>query len=76
MAREFNGESSHCGVTILNIRKEFHWSQLVENNNFYQLIDEPTKLQGGGISYIDLIITGQPNMFIEPGVHPSLDDKC
>ena len=28
------------------------------------------------MSCIDLIITDQPNMFVEHGVHPSLDEHC
>ena len=28
------------------------------------------------MSCIDLIITDEPNMFTESGVHPSLDDRC
>ena len=28
------------------------------------------------MSCIDLIITNQPNIFVESGVHPSLDEHC
>ena len=28
------------------------------------------------MSCIDLVITDQPNIFVESGVHPSLDDHC
>ena len=44
--------------------------------NLYQLADEPTNSWGERMSCIDLIITGQPNLFIELGVHPSLDSHC
>ena len=50
--------------------------ELIEINNLYQLIDEPTNIRGEGMSCIDLIITDQPNMFVESGVHPSLDEHC
>ena len=50
--------------------------ELIETNNMQQLIDEPTNVRGDGMSCIDLIITDQPNMFVEAGVHPSLDEYC
>ena len=28
------------------------------------------------MSYVDLIITDQPNLFVDFGVHPSLDNHC
>ena len=33
-------------------------------------------MRNEGCSSIDLIITDQPNMFIDYGVHPSLDEHC
>ena len=50
--------------------------ELIETNNLCQLINEPTNMKNEGMSCIDLIITDQPNIFIESGVHPSLDDHC
>ena len=50
--------------------------ELIETNDMQQLIDEPTNVRGDGMSCIDLIITDQPNMFVEAGVHPSLDEYC
>ena len=50
--------------------------ELLETNNLYQIIDEPTNVRGECMSCIDLIITDQPNIFVESGVHPSLDDHC
>ena len=50
--------------------------ELIETNNVQQLIDEPTNVRGDGMSSIDLIITDQPNMLVEAGVHPSLDECC
>ena len=50
--------------------------ELMETNNVYQLIDEPTNVRTQGMSCIDLIVTDQPNMFVEYGVHPSLDPHC
>ena len=50
--------------------------ELIESSNLFQLIDEPTNIRGEGMSCIDLIITDEPNMFVESGVHPSLDEHC
>ena len=50
--------------------------ELVEVNNLHQLIEEPTNIREGSMSCIDLIITDQPNLFADYGVHPSLDEHC
>ena len=50
--------------------------EIIEVNNLYQLIDEPTNIRRDSMSCIDLIITDQPHLFIESGVHPSLDNNC
>ena len=62
------------GGKILRIRRELLLDELLETNNLYQLIDEPTNMRGEYMSFIDLTITDQPNIFVESGVHPSLDD--
>ena len=41
-----------------------------------QLIDQPTNLESRGISCVNLIITDQPNLFIDYGIHSSLDNCC
>ena len=41
-----------------------------------QSIDQPTKLELRGISCVDLIITDQPNLFIDYGIHSSFDNCC
>ena len=50
--------------------------ELIESNNMTQLIDQPTNLESRGISCVDLIITDQPNLFIDYGIHSSLDNCC
>ena len=50
--------------------------EIMETNGLYQLIEEPTNMRNEGCSCIDLISTDQPNMFIDYGVHPSLDEHC
>ena len=50
--------------------------ELIESNNMTQLIDQPTNLESRGISCVDLIIPDQPNLFIDYGIHSSLDNCC
>ena len=50
--------------------------ELIETNNLHQLIDTPTNIRNEGMSCIDCIITDQPNLFVESGVNPSLDEHC
>ena len=50
--------------------------ELIESNNMTQLIDQPTNLESRGISCVDLIITDQPNLFIDYGIRSSLDNCC
>ena len=85
-----NNEKPHCVIVTgdLNCRSSQWWTEdtenlegtaldeLIETNNMHQLIDEPTNVRGEGMSCIDLIITDQPNIFVESGVHPSLDEHC
>ena len=71
-----------------NCRSSQWWGEDIENlegtaldekfetNNLYQLIDEQTNMRSGSMSCIDLVITDQPNIFVETGVHPSLDVHC
>ena len=41
-----------------------------------QVINEPTHILDNSKSCIDLIFTSQPNMTMDPGVHPSLHSNC
>ena len=49
---------------------------LVSDLGLHQLIREPTHLMGDHKLCIDLILTDQPNIFIDSGVHPSLHVLC
>ena len=62
-----NDAKSPEGVTL---------DKIIEGNNLYQLFDEPTTICVTIISCVDVIITDQPNLFVESGVRPSLDDNC
>ena len=50
--------------------------ELIETNDLYQLINEPTNIRDESMNCIDFIITDQPNFFVESGVSPSLDEHC
>ena len=81
---------SHCTILMgdFNCRSKQFWpgdtdsskvialDELLESNNMTQLIDQPTNLELRGISCVDLIITDQPNLFIDHGIHSSLDNCC
>ena len=71
-----------------NCRSPMWWPDDIGNNegelfepltsslNLQQLICEPTHFIGNSKSCIDLILTDQPNLFVETGVSPSLDPLC
>ena len=83
-------ENPFCVVVSgdFNCRSSQWWDNEIENNEgkrfepltsdlgLYQLISEPTHLMGDSKSCIDLIFTDQPNLFIETGVHSSLQEQC
>ena len=50
--------------------------QLFESNNLTQLIHQPTNIEPRDTSCVDLIATDQPNLFVDYGIHSSLDDCC
>ena len=80
----------HCVILTgdLNCRSKQFWSddidspkgvaldELIESNNLTQLIDQPTNIERRGKSCVDLIITDQPNLFVDYGIHSSLDNNC
>ena len=70
---DFNCRSSQWWDEDTEYPEGIALDELIEINNLYQLIDEPINIRGESMSCIDLIITDQPNIFIESGVHPSLD---
>ena len=76
MTGDFNCRSSQWWGGDIENPEGTALDEILETNNLYQLIDEPTNVRGECMSCIDLIITDQPNIFVESGVHPSLDDHC
>ena len=75
----------HCIILTgdLNCRSKQFWpddidsptgialDELIESNNLTQLIDQPTNFESRGISCVDLIITDQPNLLVDYGIHSS-----
>ena len=45
-------------------------------NGFSQLISEPTHMLQNSSSYIDLLFTDQPNLVINSGIKPLLQENC
>ena len=79
------------GIIIMgdfNCRSTQWWENDIENNEgklfepvtsdlgLHQMISEPTHLVEDSKSCIDLILTDQPNLIIESGVHQSLHEHC
>ena len=77
---------THCRILTgdFNCRTKQFWpgdtdspkgialDELTESNNMTQSIGQPTNL----ISCVDLIKTDQPNIFVDYGMHSSLDNCC
>ena len=70
---DFNCQSSQWWPGDRNLPEEVVLDQLLESNNLTQLIDQPTNIESRGISCADLIATDQPNLFVDYGIHSSLD---
>ena len=83
-------EKPHCIILTgdLNCRSKQWWpgdinstegmvlDGLLESNDLTQLIDQPTNIEPSGVSCVDLIITDQPSLFVDYGIHSSLDNFC
>ena len=90
MINQVRGERTYCLLLTgdFNCRSSQWWEddaenpegtaldELIETNDLYQLINEPTNIRDESMTCIDLIITDQPNFFVESGVHLYLDDHC
>ena len=73
---DFNCRSSQWWADDVESPEGAALDEFLETNGLYQLIDEPTNIRNESLSCIDLIITDQPSMFVDYGVHPSLDVHC
>ena len=70
---DLNGRSSQWWTEDIENIEGATLDAMIETNNMHQFIDD---LRRDGMSCIDLIVTDQPNIFVESGVHPSLDEHC
>ena len=90
MLSKMHAENPFCVIITgdFNCRSTQWWENDIENNEgrlfeplasdngLHQLISEPTHWMGESKSCIDLILTDQPNLITESGVHPSLHEQC
>ena len=70
------GDFSSWWSEDINTTEGLNLFSLTSSNGFYQLINEPTHIQGNSASCIDLIFTNQENLSVNSGVHASLHPNC
>ena len=73
---DFNARSSYWWYNDINSTEGTNLFSLTSSNGFSQLINEPTHFQNNSSSCIDLILTDQPNLSVNTGVHSSLHPNC
>ena len=73
---EFNARSSSEWSDEINTTEGTKLLSLTSCNGFQQIVNEPTEIQIAGSSCIDLILTDQPNLSINSGIHTSLHSSC
>ena len=90
MLSKMSGENPYCVIITgdFNCRSTNLWADDIENEEgklfeplisdlgLHQFINEQTHFIGNSRSCIDVIFTDQPNLFLESGVHPSLQEHC
>ena len=76
IADDFNARSSYWWCKDINTKEGANLYSLTSSNGFYQLINEPAHIQANSSSCIDLILTDQPNLSMNSGVHSSLHPNC
>ena len=73
---DFNCRSKQWWPGDVELPEGLTLDEFIESNNLIQLMDEPTNIRSTGMPCIDLIVTDQPNLFVDFGLHPSLDYHC
>ena len=76
VTRDLNYRSKQWWPEDVELAEGLGLDEFIEINNHTELIDEPTNIRSTGMSCIDIIITDQPNLFVDFGVHTSLDNHC
>ena len=69
---DFNANSNSWYANDTTNIEESKIDILTDSFGFNQIIKEPTHILNNSSSCIDLILTSQPNLVIESGVHSSL----
>ena len=73
---DFNSRSSYWWSNDLSSTEGTNLFSLTSSNGLSQLINEPTHFQNNSSSCIDLILTDQPILSVNTGVHSSLHPNC
>ena len=73
---DFNARSSCWWCKDMNTTERANLYSLTSLNGFSQLINEPTHIQANSSSCIESILTDQPNLSMNSGVHSSLHPNC
>ena len=73
---DFNARSSYWWCKDINTTEGLKLFSLTSSNDFSQLINEPTHIQVNSSFCIELILTDQPNLSMNSGVHSSLHPNC
>ena len=73
---DFNCRSSRWWENNIDNHEGKHLESTTSDIGLTQLINLPTRLRGESKSCINLTFTDQPNLFIESGVHQSLQGQC
>ena len=73
---DVNARSFSWWCNNRNIIEGSHLYSSTSANGFLQLINEPVHIQINKSSCIDLILTNQPNLSVNSGVHSPLHLNC
>ena len=73
---DFNAKSNNwCKADVTSL-EESKIDIITRSYGLNQLIQEPTHILNSSTSCIDLILTSQPNLVMESGIHSSLQSNC
>ena len=73
---DFNARSSDRWPDDITSPEDTHTKSLNSMYGFDQLISDPIHILPASYSCTDLTFTGQPNLVVDSGVHPSLHTNC
>ena len=76
MIGTFNAKSSNWYLNDITSFKDSQIEFLASQSALSQVINEPTHILDNLKSCIYLILTSQPNMIVDSGVHPLLHSNC